>query len=448
MLICTIMSNFFDTICAISTPLSIGGIGVIRVSGEKALNIVQNIFDKKIEPKMLNHGWIKDKGQKIDEVIVLYFKSPKSYTGEDVLEIQTHGSPIILKKILNLVMQAGARLASRGEFTKRAFLNHKLDLSEAEAVMDLINSTSEKSALLNASNLSGALSFAVKNIRGKLIDILSQITASIDFPEDVEEVPYQKIKEALALLKDEIENILKNAAAHNILREGIKVAVAGRPNVGKSSLFNALLNLNRAIVTDIAGTTRDIINESFEINGVLTTLTDTAGIRPENEADKVETIGIEQAKSAIKDSNIVLLLFDGTKGITKEDEEIFKLAQNKQTILISTKSDICGKTYENALSVSSVTGENIDRLKELICQKGISVDIDSVDFVTNQRQQESLNMALDNINNALVGTENNELQDLISIDIKSAVISLGEITGEAVNDEILNGIFDKFCIGK
>ena len=218
--------------------------------------------------------------------------------------------------------------------------------------------------------------------------------------------------------------------------------------MGKSSLFNALLNLKRAIVTDIAGTTRDIITESFDINGINATLTDTAGIREDNKIDTVEKIGINKAKETIEDSDIVLLLFDGTVGITNEDEEIFELAKNKKTILISTKQDINKKAYEGALSISSKTGKNIEELKELIYKNVVDVDIDNIEFTTNQRQQESLQNALIAINNALLGAKNEELQDLISIDIKTALISLGEITGEVINDEILNSIFDKFCIGK
>ncbi len=442
------MSNFFDTICAPATPLAVGGIGIIRTSGEDALKIVQKIFNKEIKEDKINHGWIVLNGEKIDEVVVLYFKNPKSYTGEDVVEIQTHGSPIVIKRILNLVLDNGARLADKGEFTKRAFLNHKMDLSKAEAVLDLINSKSIKSASYNASNLSGSLNIAISNMRDKIIEILAKITASLDFPEDVAEVPYETITQTLTPIRDEIQHILDNASSHNILREGIKIAVVGRPNVGKSSLFNALLNLDRAIVTDIAGTTRDIITESFEINGILATLIDTAGIREDEDIDKVEKIGINQAKSAIEDADIVLLLFDGSVGIIKEDEEIFALAKDKKQILISTKSDLSNKTFEDILQISSKTGENIEELKKIIYNTVIDTNLENYDFTTNQRQQESLRNSLRFLDNAIFASINLELQDLISIDIKSALISLGEITGEVINDEILNGIFEKFCIGK
>ena len=442
------MSNFFETIAAPATPLSYGGIGVIRISGDEALNIVSKFFNKKIKENSINHGWIIDNDKKIDEVIVLYFKAPKSYTGEDVIEIQTHGSPVVIKKILNLLLDSGARLADRGEFTKRAFLNRKMDLTEAEAVLDLINSKTTKSASKNASNLSGALYLEISKMRERIIEILVKITASIDFPEDVKEVSYNEIINSLVPIKEKIENILKNAKNHNILREGINISVIGRPNVGKSSLFNALLNLERAIVTDIAGTTRDTIKESFEIKGILATLTDTAGIREDENIDKVEQIGIKQAKNSIAESDIVLLLFDGIEGITKDDREIFELAKGKKSILVATKADIQEIKYENAISISSKTGYNIDKLKNLIYEALIDFNIDDSEFTTNQRQQKSLKDALDFINNALFAAQNEELQDLISIDIKSALVSLGEISGEVINDEILNGIFEKFCIGK
>lgn len=442
------MSNFFETIAAPATPLSYGGIGVIRISGDEALNIISKFFNKKIKENSINHGWIIDNDKKIDEVIVLYFKAPKSYTGEDVIEIQTHGSPVVIKKILNLLLDSGARLADRGEFTKRAFLNRKMDLTEAEAVLDLINSKTTKSASKNASNLSGALYLEISKMREKIIEILAKITASIDFPEDVKEVSYNEIIDSLVPVKEKIENILKNAKNHNILREGINISVIGRPNVGKSSLFNALLNLERAIVTDIAGTTRDTIKESFEIRGILATLTDTAGIREDENIDKVEQIGIKQAKNSITESDIVLLLFDGIEGITKDDREIFELAKGKKSILVATKADIQEIKHENAISISSKTGYNIDKLKNLIYEALIDINIDDSEFTTNQRQQKSLKDALDFINNALFAAQNEELQDLISIDIKSALVSLGEISGEVINDEILNGIFEKFCIGK
>lgn len=451
----------FDTICAIATPLSAGSIGIIRISGEKSFEIISKIFNKAIKPEMINHGWIIDNktGQKLDEVIVLPFKNPKSFTGEDVIEIQTHGSPVIIREILNLVLKNGAKLAQRGEFTKRAFLNHKIDLSQAEAVLDLINAKTSKTASLAANNLSGALKKEIDNMREAIIEILAKITASLDFPEDVKEVEYAEILSVLEFSKNKIQKILENARCHNVLREGIQIAIAGCPNVGKSSLFNALLSFQRAIVTDIAGTTRDTISENIDINGISATLTDTAGIR-EGNIDKVEQIGVENSKSTINDADIILCLFDGEKGVQSQDTEVFSLVDtSKRCLYIETKQDKtlknsasedihAGKTLKNPIIISSKTLYGIENLKKIIFNEIIGSNIEDTDFITNQRQQEALKDALSHIKMAENACKAEELQDLISIDIKSALISLGEISGEVVNDEVLEHIFDAFCIGK
>ncbi len=443
------MNYLFDTICAIATPLSTGGIGVIRISGENAIEIAQKIFNKKITPKVINHGWIIKDNKKIDEVIVLPFVAPHSYTGENVAEIQTHGSPVVINEILNLILENGARLAQRGEFTKRAFLNHKIDLSQAEAVLDLINAKTSKSAQGAANNLSGALKLKIEHIKDEITSILGKIIASLDFPEDVAEVEYEEIIEKTQNAINEINEILKNARMHNILRQGIKIAIAGRPNAGKSSLFNALLDVNRAIVTEIEGTTRDTITETLEINGICATLIDTAGIR-EQSSDKVEKIGIEQSKSAIDDADIVLCLYDGTAGIKKEDEEIFNLAKNKKNILVKTKCDICDtqKQNENEILVSSKTKKGIAELREKIYREIIGINPAESDFLTNQRHQQCLKLSLEALQNALFAAKSGELQDLISIDLKAAITHLGEISGEVITDNILNNIFENFCIGK
>ena len=456
------MENFFDTICAVATPLSAGSIGVIRISGEKSFEIISKIFDRPAKPGMINHGWIlADKtGEKLDEVIVLPFQNPKSFTGEDVVEIQTHGSPVIIREILNLVMKNGARLAHRGEFTKRAFLNHKIDLSQAEAVLDLINAKTSKSASLAANNLSGTLKKEIDNIRESIVEILAKITASLDFPEDVAEVKYSEILSVLEKAETKIKKILENARCHNVLREGIQIAIAGKPNVGKSSLFNALLNINRAIVTDIAGTTRDTISETLDINGISATLIDTAGIREGKEVDTVERIGVENSKNTIDGSDIILCLYDGEKGLQSEDMEVFQLAGMKQSRLyVETKQDKTGKTLcdsnsnagqspENPIVISSTTLFGIENLKNAIFNAILGSNIEDTGFLTNQRHQEALQKALAHIENAKSAAMIEELQDLISIDVKSALLSLGEISGEVVTDEVLNRIFDSFCIGK
>lgn len=443
------MDYSFDTICATATPLSLGSIGVIRISGEDAFRIVEKIFSKKITPKMINHGWIVDEGKKIDEVIVLPFVAPHSYTGENVAEIQTHGSPVVMNEILNLVLKNGARLAQRGEFTKRAFLNHKIDLSQAEAVLDLINAKTSKSAHGAANNLSGSLREKITKIKDDISEILGKIIASLDFPDDVKEVEYSEITGKTSYIIQEIENILKNAKGHNILRQGIKIAVIGKPNAGKSSLFNALLSYNRAIVTEIEGTTRDTISETLEIEGICATLIDTAGIRDKG-CDKVEDIGIEQSKLAINDADMVLCLYDGKAGITDEDKEIFKLAKDKKHLIIKTKEDICEDKVqkEGEISISSKTLFGIEELKKRIYEEIISINPCDGEFLTNQRHQECLNKALLALKRANNAAREEELQDLISIDLKDALLSLGEISGEVITDDILANIFENFCIGK
>ena len=442
------MNYTFDTICAIATPLSKGGIGVIRVSGENAIEIVQKIFTKKIIPKVINHGWIIDNGEKIDEVIVLPFIAPHSYTGENVAEIQTHGSPVVINHILNMILDKGARLAQRGEFTKRAFLNHKMDLSQAEAVLDLINAKTQKSANSAAGSLCGLLKIKTEEIKSKISSILGKIIASLDFPQDVAEVDYEEIITEVQGAIDEINGILKNAKMHNILRQGIKIAVAGRPNAGKSSLFNTLLNLKRAIVTEIEGTTRDTITETLEINGISATLIDTAGIRDKS-PDKVENIGIEQSKAAIEEADIVLCLYDGQIGICEADEKIFNLAQDKKRIIVRTKCDLCNnQTKNNEISISSKTKEGIEELKKAIYEEISDLNPTQSEFLTNQRQQYCLKKSLEALENALNGAKNNELQDLVSIDLKASITCLGEISGEVITEDILNDIFMNFCIGK
>ena len=442
------MNYTFDTICAIATPLSKGGVGVIRVSGEDAIEIVQKIFTKKIIPKAINHGWICENDKKIDEVIVLPFIAPHSYTGENVAEIQTHGSPVVINQILNMILDKGARLAQRGEFTKRAFLNHKMDLSQAEAVLDLINAKTQKSANSAAGSLSGLLKIKIEEIKSKISSILGKIIASLDFPQDVAEVDYEEIITEVQGAINEINDILKNAKMHNILRQGIKIAVAGRPNAGKSSLFNTLLNLKRAIVTEIEGTTRDTITETLEINGISATLIDTAGIRDKS-ADKVEKIGIEQSKSAIEEADIVLCLYDGQIGICDADEKIFNLAQDKKRIIVRTKCDMCNnQTKNNEISISSKTKEGIEELKKAIYEEITDLNPTQSEFLTNQRQQYCLKKSLEALENALNGAKSNELQDLISIDLKAALTNLGEISGEVITEDILSNIFENFCIGK
>lgn len=438
----------FDTIAAISTPLGTGGVGVIRISGERAFEIIEKIFtNPSFEPRKFNHGWIVDNGTKIDEVIVLPFFEPNSYTGENVIEIQCHGGINVVRNILNLVLKNGARMAEKGEFTKRAFLNKRMDLSQAEAVADIIHSKTKEFAKVSMKNLSGVLKEKINDIRNEIFEVLSRITAGIDFPEDVKEPEYSYLTETFTKIISQIDSVLRDADTSNVLRQGISVTIAGRPNVGKSSIFNALLSLDRAIVTDIAGTTRDVLKETLDL-GVPVTLIDTAGIREDEDVSKVEKIGIEYSKQSLEDADLVIFVYDAQAGMTKEDEEIFELAQEKKHLVIANKCDLISERKDGLHYISAKTGEGIGKLKELITKQVCDIEPDNLEFVTNSRQQVCLARAKTALEQALLGAQLKELQDLISIDVKSAILALDEITGELITDDILNNIFDNFCIGK
>lgn len=450
----------FDTITAIATPVGTGGVGVIRISGEKSFEIIEKIFtNPNFEPRKFNHGWIVDKLQEsenennneykiqyIDEVIVLPFFAPNSYTGEDVIEIQCHGGVNVVKNILNLVLKNGARMAEKGEFTKRAFLNKRMDLSQAESVADIIHSKTSEFAKISVKNLSGVLKEKINFIRNQIFEVLSKITAGIDFPEDVKEPEYEYLTDSFSSIIELIDSVLSGAKTSNIFRQGASVAIIGKPNVGKSSLFNALLSLDRAIVTDIAGTTRDVIKETLDL-GIPVTLVDTAGIRDKGD-DKVEQIGIEYSKQSLDEADLVLFVYDCTQGITEEDKDVLALLKDKKYILIANKSDLSQEKNNNAVYISALTGEGIDELKQELTKKVCDINPESLEFVTNTRQQECLRKARNSIEQALIASQLRELQDLISIDVKAAILALDELTGELITDEILNNIFDHFCIGK
>ena len=438
----------FDTIAAISTPLGMGGVGVIRISGDKAFDIIKKIYNKQnFKPNTISHGWILENSIKVDEVLVLPFFAPHSYTGENVIEIHCHGGVNIVKKILSLCLNAGCRPAEKGEFTKRAFLNKKMDLSQAEAVADLIHSKTQDFVSISAKNLSGVLAEKIKTIRKSIMDVLSRIVSGIDFPEDVAEPEYSYLAEEISKSISSIETILKSASTSNIMRQGVSVAIVGRPNVGKSSLFNTLLNLDRAIVTDIAGTTRDVLRETLDF-GIPVTLIDTAGIRDDESVSKVEEIGIEYSKQSLDEADLVLFLYDASKGITPDDEVIWDLVKNKNNIRIANKSDLVENRTSDAYYISTKTKEGVDEIRDLIKNKVCDINPESLEFATNTRQQECLRQAKTSLKIALEATQREELQDLISIDIKSALLALDELTGEVVTDEVLNNIFDNFCIGK
>lgn len=438
----------FDTIAAISTPPGTGGVGIIRISGDKAFDIIKKIYtNPNFEPRKFNFGKIKDGDVVIDEVLVLPFFAPNSYTGENVVEIQCHGGINVVNNVLNLVLKNGARLAEKGEFTKRAFLNKKMDLSQAESVADIIHSKTSDFAKISMKNLSGVLKEKINDIRNDIFEVLSRITAGIDFPEDVKEPEYDWLIDKFNNIITKIDNVLSGAKTSNIFRQGISVAIIGKPNVGKSSLFNALLNLDRAIVTEIAGTTRDILRETLDL-GIPVTLVDTAGIRNEGDVSTVEKIGIEYSKQSLDEADLILFVYDASKGLDKQDEEVLELIKNKKYILIANKSDISKSENPDAVNISALTGFGISELKKSLTQKVCDIKPDNLEFVTNTRQQVCLNRARNSLEQALLASQINELQDLISIDVKSAILALDELTGELITDDILDNIFEHFCIGK
>ena len=438
----------FDTVAAIATPIGTGGVGVIRISGDKSFDIIDKIYSKhNIEAGKISHGWIVDDGRKIDEVLLLPFKTPHSYTGEDVIEIHCHGGINVVRNILEVVLKNGARMAERGEFTKRAFLNKKMDLSQAEAVADLIHAKTRDFAKQSAKNLSGVLSTKIKEIRKDIFDVLSKIIAGIDFPEDVSEPEYDYIITEFEKALEKVDKILACANSSNIMRQWIKIAIVGKPNVGKSSLFNTLLNVERAIVTDIAGTTRDVLKETLDWD-VAITLIDTAGIRDNDEVGKVEEIGIEYSKQSADEADLVLFLYDASKGMNDDDKAILDLIKDKNHIIIANKSDLVSEKQEDTFYLSTKTKEGLEELKNKIKEISYNFSLDDTEFVTNNRQQDCLKKCRESLVQALVAAKEHQLQDLISIDLKSALLFLDEITGEVITDDILNNIFDHFCIGK
>jgi len=444
----------FDTISAVATPLGTGGVGVIRISGDKAYDVISKMYNKSnLEAGKISHGWIIDGDTKIDEVIVLPFRKPNSFTGEDVIEIHCHGGVNIVRNILDLTLKNGARMAERGEFTKRAFLNKKMDLSQAEAVADLIHAKTRNFAIQSAKNLSGVLAKEVEGIKAEIFETLSKIVAGIDFPEDVAEPEYSYLIESFEKSLLRINKILSCVKTSDILRQGVKIAIVGKPNVGKSSLFNTLLNIERAIVTDIAGTTRDVIKENLDWD-VPITLIDTAGIREVSDVDRVEEIGIEYSKQSADEADFVLFVYDASSEFCKEDNAIYELIKNKEHLIVANKSDLT--KFENKLPfrdtepiyISTLNNKGIEELKAKLKECVSSFSTDETEFITNKRQQQCLLNCKDSLERALIAAKAEVLQDMISIDLKAALLALDEITGEVITDEILDNIFSHFCIGK
>lgn len=464
----TTMEHFQDTIAAIATPIGTAGVSSIRISGPDAWKIGLKLFRTSENKKTLKnfkhsrfyHGWLINPADNslIDEIILLAFESPKSYTTENLIEIQCHGGISVTNKILELCLDQGCRIAEKGEFTKRAFIGGRIDLTQVEAVLDIISAKTDLFSSVAAYNLSGKLSESINEIRNKLIKLLAHIEASVDFPDEVDEMPYEDLNNTLVTLKDLINEILNKATDGNILKQGIKVAIIGKPNVGKSSLFNYLLKTDRAIVTNIPGTTRDILQEQIEIDGIPVLLTDTAGIRemsPKNDADLIESIGVNRSKGAIEDSDLILFVYDISQGIGTEDATILKNAQvcNKPILSIANKADISDDTNSDntdTIILSALQGTGIKELKAGIKHTilGEEFQVSRDEAYINIRHKECLKIALKHLDLSIKATQAMEMQDLISIDIKATLLSLNEIVGEVVSEEVLDYIFSQFCIGK
>jgi tRNA modification GTPase len=454
------LTGWDDTIVALATAQGIAAIAVIRVSGKQAFLIVNDLFSSKDLLKQPSHtihvGLLKNENEVLDEVVISLFKGPRSYTGEDVVEISCHGSPFIQEKIIQAILLKGARLAKPGEFTLRAFLNGKMDLTQAEAVADLIASNTEASRRTALQNIRGGFSDELKDLREQLIKFSALIELELDFSqEDVEFADRTQLRTLIGELETVIEKLLRSFKLGNVIKNGVQAAIIGKPNAGKSTLLNTLLNENRAIVSDIAGTTRDTIEEVLNINGVLFRLIDTAGIR-QHTTDIIESIGVERSLAKMHAADIVLYIFDVNELNKEQLLQIVEELGSVNYILVGNKSDAVGKEilaqkFEgiNILFISAKNGYGIDHLTKLLLQKAVSGDINTEDtIVTNARHFEALQKLHITLQEVRNGMEQSIPGDLLAIDIRQCLHYLGEITGEITNEDQLDFIFSKFCIGK
>ena len=451
-----------ETICAIATSQGVGAIAIIRVSGDDAINIVNKIFKgkdlTKVKSHTINYGHIMDKDQEIDEVLVSVMKAPKTFTAEDTVEINTHGGISPTNKTLELLLENGCRLAEPGEFTKRAFLNGRIDLLEAEAVMDMINSKTEKQRKMAINQIEGKVSDLINSLRSDMVQIISNINVNIDYPEydDVDIITDNILIPKITNLKQRIEKILKESINGKIIKDGIKTSIIGRPNVGKSSLLNALLEEDKAIVTDIAGTTRDIVEGQVVINGIILNMIDTAGIR-ETE-DLVESIGVEKSKKMIDKSDLILLMLNNNEQLTDDIKEIFEKIKDKNYIVIINKIDLEKKLDTNSLDIDknqiielSITeNKGLEELKNKIIELFNIEAIETQDptYLNNSRSISILKNCLSAINDVEEGLKNNMPIDMIELDIKNIWEELGKINGTSYEEELLDEMFSRFCLGK
>ena len=454
-----------DTIAAIATAPGEGGIGIIRISGEESKSVLDKIFipanPSSFQNRKMSYGNIVDplSNKVIDEVLCVYMKGPKTYTVEDVVEINCHGGMVPLRKTLELVLANGARMAEPGEFTKRAFLNGRLDLSQAEAVIDVIKAKTDKTFDVALNQLEGIFSERIREIRNKLVDILVNLTVNIDYPdEDIEEITYEKLSFDLNEVLSEIDNLLSSADTGRIMRDGLSVAIIGKPNVGKSSLMNSLLKETRAIVTEIPGTTRDTIEEHISIKGIPVRLTDTAGIRETD--DIIEKIGIEKSKESFNQADLVIFILDSSRNLEHEDMEIMELINPDKTVILLNKIDlnqilkkddillknpgftIIETSMKNQMGISEIENKIVDLVY------GGKVSQNNNLMVTNVRHKDILEKSRKSLDDAINMVKMQEALEFIEIDVNSAYESLGEIIGETVQDDIINEVFARFCLGK
>ena len=447
-----------DTIAAISSALGVGAISIIRLSGDKSIEIANKIFDKELtndKSHTIHYGHIVDNNEIIDEVLVSIMLSPKTFTKEDIIEINCHGGINTTNKVLELVLSNGARLAEPGEITKRAFLNGRIDLTQADGIMNLIESKTDISRKMSINQLNGQVSNIIKELRTDLVDIISNIEVNKDYPEyeDIEVLTSEKIFPLVLSIQEKIKNIIKKSEDGKIINEGIKIGIIGRPNVGKSSLLNTLLEEEKAIVTDIEGTTRDIVEGTINLNGIILNIIDTAGIR---ETDNiVEKIGVEKSKNIINECDLVILILNYNEELTKEDLELLEKIKNKKHIILVNKTDLdkkinLDKLDSNYLKISVKDNTGIEELKEEIIKLFNlgELETDDLTYLTDARSIALLKKSLDFINESIHSIDNKEPIDIVEFHVKDAWETLGEIIGETYKEELLDELFSRFCLGK
>lgn len=445
-----------DTITAISTTLGIGAISIIRVSGKEAIEKVNNITSINLKEKQthtVNYGYIIENNNIIDEVLITIMKAPKTFTTEDIVEINCHGGLATTEKVLELLLKQGIRLAEPGEFTKRAFLNGRIDLTKSQAVNDLINAKTDKARQIVINNLTGTTTNKIKKLREKLVQIISNIEVNIDYPEyqDIEEMTNQKLKQEINTIEQELNQIIENSKNRKLITNGINIAIVGRPNVGKSSILNKLIEQDKAIVTNIPGTTRDIVEANYNLEGINLNLIDTAGIRETN--DIVEQIGVEKSKKTIKDADLILLVLNNNEKLTEEDKKLLNETKNKQRIIVVNKTDL--KTNleikeSNIVKTNTQEEEGLTQLKNKIKELFKLDKIKTNDFyyVSTLEQLQKIENCKQNITSIKEGIKNNSPIDIIEIDLKVIWQTLGEVIGETYTEELLDNLFKNFCVGK